>query len=101
MSVSTTLSQDGKSMTIKVNGRFDFHIHEAFRQAYQKLEKANSNYVVDMGSTEYMDSSALGMLLMLREYAGGDKSEVRIENCRDEIKEILNIANFHKLFSIV
>ena len=102
MALTTNISNDGSTVTIQISGRFDFGIHREFRNAYEKAEVNTGapRYVVDLGGTEYMDSSALGMLLLLREHAGGDRSDVSIVNCRPVIKEILDIANFDKLFSI-
>jgi anti-anti-sigma factor len=56
--------------------------------------------VVDLQATDYMDSSALGMLLVLRERAGGDRAQIRIVNCKPEIRRILDIARFGQLFQI-
>jgi anti-anti-sigma regulatory factor len=47
-----------------------------------------------------MDSSALGMLLLLRDYAGGDNAKVVLQNCGPEIKNIFEISNFEKLLTI-
>ncbi len=102
MSINSTVSASGDTVTIKISGRFDFSIHRDFRHAYEKAKPTSSQpcFVVDLSGTEYMDSSALGMLLLLREHAGSDNSNVKITNCRPVIKEILDIANFDKLFSI-
>ena len=43
----------------------------------------------------------LGMLLMLRDRAKSAARDVTLANCRDAVKQILDIANFGKLFSIV
>jgi anti-anti-sigma factor len=53
-----------------------------------------------MDGTDYIDSSALGMLLLLREHAGNDKADITISGCKDEIRKILSIANFERLFNI-
>ena len=53
-----------------------------------------------MSGTEYIDSSALGMLLLLREHAGNESSNITIEGCNDDIKKIFSISNFEKLFTI-
>jgi len=53
-----------------------------------------------LDSTEYLDSSALGMLLLLREHAGGESSNIRISKASPEVKKILEVANFEKLFNI-
>jgi HptB-dependent secretion and biofilm anti anti-sigma factor len=51
-------------------------------------------------STEYVDSSALGMLLVLRDKVAGDKTAISIKNVRPEVMKILEIANFDKLFTL-
>jgi len=100
MSVTTEMSDDGRELVIGVSGRFDFSVHQDFRQAYEKTGDGADRYVLDMDHTEYLDSSALGMLLLLREFAGGSKSDVRIVNCGESVRKILSTANFQKLFDI-
>ncbi|MFW5426377.1 MAG: STAS domain-containing protein [Methylophagaceae bacterium] len=97
MSVST--STENNKHTIKVNGRFDFSVQSDFRKAYEEAP-SNSSFIMDFSSTDYMDSSALGMLLLLRDYAGGDNAKVELVRCGTEIKNILEISNFQKLFAV-
>ena len=40
------------------------------------------------------------MLLLLRDYVGGDESDVRLVNCNSDVRKILAISNFDKLFDI-
>lgn len=98
LGVSTNVSPDGHQLKICVQGRFDFAMHKAFRHAYEGAPGTVRTYVVDMQDTEYLDSSALGMLLILRDYAGGERSDVMITNCNENIKEIFELANFHQCF---
>jgi anti-anti-sigma factor len=100
MSVESEVSLDGKKLTIAIKGRFDFGSHQAFRDAYERFYKVPQVYIVDLKETTYMDSSALGMLLLLRDHAGGDNSEVRIINSSPDVRKILAISNFDKLFDI-
>ncbi len=102
MAVDTNLDVSTKTITIKVSGRFDFGIHQDFRKATEQVVSNNVNtIIVDMGGVDYLDSSALGMLLVLRDKVGESKSAVRIRNARPEVLKILEIANFDKLFSLV
>jgi anti-anti-sigma factor len=55
---------------------------------------------VDLRDATYLDSSALGMLLLLRDHAGGDGSNIHIINCNPDVKKILAISNFEQLFDI-
>ncbi|RMG38646.1 MAG: anti-sigma factor antagonist [Gammaproteobacteria bacterium] len=97
MAISTR--ESGDVVTIEVKGRFDFAAHQEFLGAYKHFPKGEKQFVVDLSGTEYMDSSAMGMLLQLREH--GDKSKpVELINGNDGIREILRIANFDKLFKV-
>ncbi|MFF7708267.1 STAS domain-containing protein [Pseudomonas sp. NPDC007930] len=101
MAVSSELSQDGTStLTITISGRFDFGAHQDFRQAYERFGKEPKTYVVDLGGATYLDSSALGMLLLLRDHAGGDAAKVKLVNASTDVRKILAISNFDKLFDI-
>ncbi|NGZ26537.1 MAG: STAS domain-containing protein [Magnetococcales bacterium] len=97
MQIHTT-SQD-RQVVIQIKGVFNFKGHQQFRQAYEG-HAANSRFVLDFAGIEAIDSSALGMLLILREYAGGDESNITITNVPAEIGKILDVARFNELFKM-
>ncbi len=96
--ISTRVSSDQKKVTIFVNGRFDFSAQREFRDAYSSNADCNSCYHINLSGADYMDSSAMGMLLMLQKHVNGDRKRVVIEQASDDIAKILKIANFDKLF---
>ena len=100
MSISALPSNDGQELTIQIQGRFDFSAHQEFRDAYERVNMTPKRYVVDLKAATYLDSSALGMLLLLRDHAGGDHSDVRVINSNSDVRKILAISNFEKLFDI-
>ncbi len=100
MGVQANFDSSAKELTIKVDGRFDFSAHQEFRSAYESEVSTIDTYTVDLSATSYLDSSALGMLLLLRDHAGGDASSVKIVKCNDDVKKILTISNFEQLFTI-
>lgn len=100
MTINVNKSEDGKMITIKIDGRFDFASHHDFRDAYRGATESGTTFTLDMSNTEYMDSSALGMILLLKEYSGTLSGDIKIVNANTEIKNILKIANFDKLFSV-
>jgi anti-anti-sigma factor len=100
MTIRSEVSADGRGLTIAVEGRFDFSAHRDFRETYESLEAEPKEFTVDMREATYLDSSALGMLLLLRDHAGGDAAEVRIVNCNPDVRKILTISNFEQLFEI-
>jgi anti-anti-sigma factor len=101
MGLMRSVSADGKVVTIKINGRFDFSVHQDFRAAYEAGASNESNYVLDFANTEYMDSAACGMLLVFRDAVGGNKAEISIVNANHEIVNTLSMLQFHKMFKIV
>lgn len=93
MTIKTDVS--GDEVTISISGRFDFNAHREFRDAVKAVaEKARC--VVNMEEATYLDSSALGMLLLLKDQS----SQVRIIKCSNEVRKVLEIANFHRLFDV-
>ncbi len=100
MSITTSKSADGTVLTIRIQGRFDFSSHQEFRDAYESDDGKVKEFMIDMSETTYLDSSALGMLLLLRDYAGGDSASISITNCNHDVKKILTISNFEQLFVI-
>lgn len=87
---------------LRLSGRFDFNAHREFRGAYEPLisDAQVRGINIDLGAVEYLDSSALGMLLMLRDKAGAANKGLALVNVRGAVKQVLDIANFGKLFKI-
>lgn len=93
--------ENGKGV-VRLSGRFDFNAHRTFRAAYEAvIDDARVSAVsVDLAKVDYLDSSALGMLLMLRDKAAAAGKSVALTNARGVVKQVLDIANFRKLFPI-
>jgi anti-anti-sigma factor len=100
MSLSTSISADGQTYTIEIKGKFDFNFVQDFRNAYSNIENQLDIVIVDLRETEYMDSSALGMLLNMQKSLSGKVNRIKISNCRPQIKKILQISRFDKKFDI-
>lgn len=100
--METNLTIADSRALIRLQGRFDFNAHREFRDAVDNaLRDATAREIqVDLGDVDYLDSSALGMLLMLRDKARGGNKTVSLVNCRGAVRQVLDIANFSKLFSI-
>lgn len=72
--VESSFDDKTECLTIFVDGRFDYSCHKLFKEAFVSANKAASVYEIDLSRVTYLDSSALGMLLLLRDHAGGEKS---------------------------
>ncbi|WP_020407304.1 STAS domain-containing protein [Hahella ganghwensis] len=99
MTIESRASSDEKKVIIDIRGRFDFSQISQFRSSYESHNK-DAEYTVDLRQTEHIDSSALGMLLNMRSYLGGDKAKIKIVNCSPGIMKIFEISRFDKKFTI-
>lgn len=100
MPITAKISPDGSEAVIVIEGRFDFSLQLPFRQAYESLTTKPQRFRIEMGAASYLDKSALGMLLLLRDFAGGESADVAIVNSNADVRSTLQRANFDKLFTI-
>jgi anti-anti-sigma factor len=100
MSLNARLQLNETELTIDVVGRFDFSVANEFRNSYRHLGKKDK-YIINLAQVEYIDSAAIGMLLLLREFVEEDsKSRVAINNCSPEVRKVLCLAHMDKLFDM-
>lgn len=100
MTIQSKLTNNNKELNIFIDGRFDFNVLQPFRSTYENIDAKPERFIIDLEKSTYIDSSALGMLLALRDFAGGDDSEIVIKNCSNDIKKIFTITKLDELFNI-
>lgn len=101
VNVVTRLSDDNVTFTIAVNGNFSFSLLNEFRNAYSSNEASLAkNVIIDMRMTDTVDSSALGMLLNMKQYLNKADGEIHIINCNKFVGKIFDITNFKKKFTL-
>lgn len=100
MSITLKSSANGLELSVGIEGRFDFAIHQVFRNAYENVLVTPERYVIDLQAVSYIDSSALGMLLLLRDHAGGDQANIILRNAPPEVLKVLEMAHFERLFQL-
>lgn len=82
--------------------RFDFSYNKTFSKQYQAIFEAPQGVgkiVLDFSRVMYLDSSALGMMVLLQKKAKAVKINVAVRGAKNTAEEILKMANFHKLYS--
>lgn len=85
---------------VHLAGRFDTQSSMALRNAARPLLDAPElgALVIDLAQVTYIDSSALGLLLLLREQATEIGKSIILANCSPDVMRVLSITHFHKLF---
>ncbi|MES1981833.1 MAG: STAS domain-containing protein [Pseudomonadota bacterium] len=100
MSIDTQVQ--GNAGCIAMAGRFDLQVHRQFREAYTQLldNVAVHQIELELSRVTYLDSSALGMLMLLNERAHAAKKSVTLLNASGVVLQVLEVANFGKIFTI-
>ena len=101
MSISSNYSASTDTLTIKIVGQFDYDSHQDFKDAYISLPSSvRRKYIIDLRQVDYLCSAALGMLLILRERAGGDAARITLQGANKDVLKILEVSRFEHLFTL-
>ena len=98
MPLFTDYDNQLKLLAFTVTGRFDYWLYDAFYDACDSAAEI-TDVAVDLHQTDYFDSSALGILLMVREQVGSNVS-ITLHNPSPIVLQTLQTANFDKIFLI-
>jgi anti-anti-sigma factor len=98
-----TSTNAGTTEIINLSGQFDFNDLRNFKTAYEgALNRAEVTTLdIEMSELKYIDSTALGMLMLLRQRAGAVGKKVILKHPTQVVREVLDIANLGNLFTIV
>lgn len=93
---------ENKSRAIRLPERFDFNFHKEFYTLTAELltDAKVQEIEMDFSQVEYLDSSALGMLVMLQKKCSEANKKAVIINARGVPADILDVANMSKLIEI-
>lgn len=100
MGLSRKITEQGKVLTIELGEMFNFSTVKDFKNAYSDGIEKVETVVVDLNKTEYMDSSALGMLLNMQKVLQDQVNAFKIINAGPKVAKILEISRFDKKFDI-
>ncbi|WP_184194483.1 STAS domain-containing protein [Chitinimonas taiwanensis] len=100
MAMQASCSIENGQARIVLAGDFTFEGHQAFKQATQQVlaSEGVSLLSVDFDAVDYMDSAALGMLLLLKERFG--ERPIQLLKSRGTVRAVLDVANFGRLFQL-
>ena len=95
-------NREGNRPCIELPETFNYAHHRDFKSTYTPLLDDNNvrELELDFRRTNYLDSAALGMLLMLRKAAEGAGKPVTLANARGTVRDVLDIAHFQTLFAM-
>lgn len=100
MSVSLKKNNENSQLSISVKGPFNFSIYNEFRDKYSDPSYKDFEIIIDLKDCTMIDSSALGMLLIMKKYLDKKDGEVTLINANSDVMNVLDIVHFEQKFTI-
>ncbi|MBM3617054.1 MAG: STAS domain-containing protein [Alphaproteobacteria bacterium] len=94
---------DWRDSTCRLNikGTFTFSDNAKFREILSLLKDEKVAILeLDLSDLQFIDSAALGMLLLLHDEAQKKQKRVSISGAQGQIKKMLQLSNFEEIFNI-
>ena len=94
------ITENGSTMTGVLTGRLDTAASAQFSRDMQPLmDNASKNIILDCTNLEFISSSGLRLLLMLRKQTIANNGSVTIKGVSEEVKQVFTITGFFSLFN--
>ena len=88
---------DGKTLHITGTGKFVFQDHGRMQHVLNFIANHKIQTVeFDFKDVVFIDSAAIGMLLIINE-----KAKLTVTNVSGQVKRVLDVVNAQKLFTII
>ena len=100
MSITTNHNAPDNELLLQISDRFDYSLHNDFVDSYREHSSLGASFRLDLSETTYIDSSALGMILLLKEHARRNMGELIIDKPSRIVSKVLETAQFKYLMTI-
>lgn len=85
---------------VTLRGNFTFGDNQAFRQVLEAAKKAEIKQIIfKIDHLEFIDSAALGMLLLAHEEAEKSGKRILISGANGQVKRVFDMARFDQFFT--
>ena len=92
---------DDRAVQITISDEFTFSDNSKFREMLKHLDSKDIAHIrVEFADCDFVDSAALGMLLLLKERADQIPAELELANAKDQVLKVLELSRFQDLFQM-
>ncbi len=99
MTFTQQINASGAVMALQ--GAFTFKDHHSFRALLDSLKNvAGRNHVLDLSGVDFLDSAALGMLLVADDETRSRGCHLTLQRPSSQIARLLELASMDTLFKI-
>ncbi len=91
---------ENHELIITVGDSFGFIDHKSFFEIIKQITHNISSIILDFQRTTFIDYSALGMILILRDLTIEQQKKLNVINLQPEIKFLLKAVELDKILNI-
>nr|CRH04918.1 putative Anti-sigma-factor antagonist [Candidatus Magnetococcus massalia] len=99
--LSVDLSAEQNQLTITLPSEMGFSAHMEISSCCSDIPSRPKKVVLDLRNVEYLDSSGLGTLLLLRQRFADLLQPMLLVNVSGLVRDEIEMAHFHKIFEVV
>lgn len=94
-------NQNGDQYDLSLSGKFTFADRKFFKDLFIKIREGNIKHLtIGLSEIEFVDSAALGILLLARDEAEKLQINLVLKSPKDQVKKMFEISRFYELFQI-
>jgi anti-anti-sigma factor len=88
--------------TLKLEGSFTYTQRKLFQDTLKNLVTKNVEHiVVDLAQVPFLDSAALGLLMITHRQLVADKRRLSLAYPQATVRQIIELANLHKTIPLI
>lgn len=89
----------GDSLELTLTGKFTFADNKVFNSIMDEIA-SYKQIIIDLTKVEFIDSAALGILLLVRDKCDKTSTNLLLKNPKGQVKQMFDISRFGDLFNI-
>lgn len=91
-----------QTATLKLEGSFTYTQRKLFQDTLKNLSTKNVEHiVVDMAQVPFLDSAALGLLMITHRQLMADERKLSLAHPQATVRQIIELANLHKTIPLI
>jgi anti-anti-sigma factor len=93
--------KNGDELELSLNGKFTFADNKTFTHIFDQISgRIFKRVIIDLSGVEFIDSAALGILLLARDKCEKSETSLTLKNPKGQVKQMFDISRFNDLFKI-
>lgn len=94
------IEANDNTQTVKLIGDLDVYSEDDFKSFIDEEIDTNKDLIIDLSDLEYLDSTGLGMFMIIYKMQESNGKSVKVVNAKENIKKLFKITDLTELFDM-